>query len=198
MRIKNILGLLYLIPLLAVLGALTYPSEARAQYRTIDLGSPDPIEVGVIGDPLSLIRIPPGAFGNHPPGTLATIGIDIPLCDGPGCLGGRAYLVSFNDGGCCGGGALVRPVTVELRYDEEEVQRFGIQEEDVVLARYDADHRQWTALANLKVDPERNVVSGVEGNNIRLFVGVFAFSPQPAAPASWGRIKALFRGGMAR
>jgi hypothetical protein len=172
---------------------LSAAPAALAQFQEIDLGSPDPIDVLAYGDPLSLVHIPPGAFGDHPPGTIARIGIDIPICNGPNCLGGRALLVSYDDGGCCGSGALVLPVIVQVRYDEEEVRRFGIAEEDVVIAKYDADHRVWIPFSAQSVDVDQNVVRAAESQSIRLFVAAFAAAPQPVAPASWGRIKSLFR-----
>lgn len=183
------------IVLLALAG---HAPEISAQPRQIDLGSPETIEVTAPGDPLSLVRIPPGAFGKFPPGTWATIGMDIPSCNGPNCLSGRAYLVWFDDGGCCGGGALVGPVTVQIRYDEEEVRRFGVDETDVVLAEYDPDHRQWVPVSEQTIDVEQNIVFAPEADNIRIFVAAFASAPQPVAPATWGGIKAVFGNGVAR
>jgi len=166
--------------------------EAAAQPVQIDLGSSEVIDVHFLGDPLTFVRIPPGAFGVYPPGTLAWIALDIPICNGPNCLGGRSYLVSFDDGGCCGGGALEDPVLIQIGYNEEEVRLLGVEEDELVLARYDRVTESWVALPDQTIDADQNVVRAPETEDIHIFVGVFASAPQPVEPTTWGGIKSLF------
>jgi hypothetical protein len=175
-------------------GLLASGQEAAAQATQIDLGSSETIELPAFFDPLTLIRIPPGAFGSYPPGTLAWVFMDIPSCNGPNCLGGRALLVSFDDGGCCGYGVLQNPIEVQVSYNEADVELFGVEEDELVLAEYDEVHRQWVPLPDQTIDAEQNVVRAPETENIRIFVGVFAGAPTPVEPSTWGGVKALFGG----
>jgi hypothetical protein len=180
---------------MALAGLTTSGSNSAAQTFEIDLGSSEAIDVHFFLDPLTLVHIPPGAFGVHPPGTLARISLDIPNCDGPNCLGGRALLVSFDDGGCCGSGRLENPVWVQVSYNEEDARQFGVDEDDLVLARYDRVTDGWIPLSDQTIDPDLNAIRAPEAENIQnLFVGVFATAPQPVEPATWGGIKSLFGG----
>ncbi len=174
---------------LSLLAAPPSPLVAAAAAELIDLGSPIPVEVHFLFDPLTLVRIPPGAFGSYPEGTLAEIQVDMPSCNGPNCISGQGLLVAF-DGRYSGD--LVSPVTMQIRYDEEAVRLFGVTEEDLVIARWDERFRDWRPYAGQEIDPERNLISAPETENIRAFVAVFAGNPAPVAPRSWGAIKALY------
>jgi hypothetical protein len=164
-----------------------FPAVARAD--SIDLGAVDTVEVPFLLEPLTLIRIPPGAFGSYPPGTLAEIAIDAPICNGPNCINGQGLLVAF-DGRYPGD--LQLPVTIQIHYDEAAVRQFGVTEADLVLARFEERFQEWRPCSGQKIDPERNLITGTETQNIRVFVAVFAGSPQPVAPGTWGAVKALF------
>jgi hypothetical protein len=172
----------------AVVAAALLPAAARADL--IDLGATETIEVPFAIDPETLVRIPPGAFGKYPPGTLAEIAIDAPNCNGPNCINGQGILVAF-DGRYLGD--LVLPVTVQVHYAEEAVRQFGVAEADLVLARFEERVQEWRPYPAQTIDAERNLIAAPETRNIRLFVAVFAGAPQAVAPGSWGAIKALFR-----
>ena len=59
------------LPLFIVLFAMTGARPGTALADWIDLGATSVVEVPLAWDPLTLVRIPPGAFGVHSPGTLA-------------------------------------------------------------------------------------------------------------------------------
>jgi hypothetical protein len=176
---------------LALGGGLASALAPRpAAAEVIDLGSPDTTEVHFLLDPLTLVRIPPGAFGARPPGTYAWLTLDAPTCEGPNCIGGQGMLVLFDPGFS---GELALPVTIQVRYDEEAVRRFGVEEEDLFFAWYNEGSRRWVPFSAWTIDTERNFVRASEDRDIRRFVAVFAFSPEPVAPATWGAVKGLFR-----
>ena len=165
------------------------PIAAPAGAEVIDLGSKVPAEVHFLNDPLTFVRVPPGAFGTYPPGTLADLTVDMPICNGPQCVSGNGLLVSF-DGRYSGD--LVLPVTLAMRYDQDLVEAYGIDEEAIHFCRYDAGQRAWLPMPDQQVDVDNDVVYASEPGNIRQFVAVFAFLPEPVAPGTWGGLKALF------
>lgn len=179
--------------LLAAAFLLPAAREAAGQGQWIDLGAPNTVEVAFAFDPLTLVRIPPGAFGERARGTLAHVLIDAPSCNGPECVSGQGFLMTFNDGGCCGGGVLERPVVFQVHYFEAAVRIYGGREEDVVLAGYEPHRQEWVPLDQVAVDSERDVVSGLERSDIRRFVAAFAGPRTPVEPRTWGAVKALFR-----
>jgi hypothetical protein len=158
----------------------------------IDLGASEEIEVSLPWDPLTLVRIPPGACGDLPQGTLALIELDAPTCNSPNCVSGQGFLVMLDDRGCCGEGFLERPVTFQVRYLEEAVRQFGADERDLYLAGYEPSRDEWVPLSGQLVDTERKIVQATESHDIRRFVAVFA-PGQTGERGSWGEIKALFR-----
>jgi len=173
-----------LILLVTALAAVPAPAAL------IDLGATETLEVPFAVDPATLLRIPPGALGVHPPGTLAEIAIDAPSCNGPNCINGQGILVAF-DGRYSGN--LFLPVTVQVHYDEEAVRQFGATEADLVLARYVEAEQEWRPYAGQTIDTQRNLVLAPETGSIRIFVAVFAGVPQAVSPGTWGAVKALFR-----
>ena len=177
------------LTLILGLGLAAGFGAGSAGAEIIDLGSKLPTEVHFLSDPWTYVRIPPGAFGAHPPGTLADLLVDMPSCDGPNCLSGQGLLVSF-DGRYSGD--LVLPVTFAMRYDEELVEAYGIEEEEILFCRYDVDHRAWLPMADQRVDVAEDVVFASESTNIRQFVAVFAVPPQAIEPGTWGGVKALY------
>ena len=160
-----------------------------AHAEVIDLGSKVPIEVHFLQDPWTYVLVPPGAFGAYPPGTLADLLVDMPSCDGPNCLSGQGLLVSF-DGRYSGDLAL--PVTFAMRYDQDLVEAYGIDEEEIRFCRYDIGTRAWLPMPDQRVDIDHDVVFASESTNIRQFVAVFATLPQAVGPGTWGGIKALY------
>ena len=171
--------------LIVLLFAGTRPGEAGV----IDLGAEASQEVHFFSDPLTFVRIPPGAFGPYPPGTLAQLILDSPSCNGPYCVGGQALLVTFDERYS---GDLVLPVTFSMRYDEQAVAAFGVPETDVLFCRYDLNARAWLPVSGQANDPNANAVSAPEAQNIRQSFAVFASNPAPVAAGTWGAIKARF------
>ncbi len=113
----------------------------------------------------------------------------MPTCDGPNCLSGQGLLVSF-DGRYSGD--LLAPVTLAMRYDQDLVEAYGIDEEEILFCRYDVGHRAWLPMPDQQVDVAEDVVFASESVNIRQFVAVFAVPPQAVGPGTWGGIKALY------
>lgn len=176
---------LILLVLTALLLGLVLPRYAAAEL--IDLGATETVEVNFLDDPRTLVRIPPGAFGEYPTGTFASIVLDAPLCNGPNCIGGRGMLVTFDMGFS---GFLEKPVIMQVGYDEESVGVFGVGEEDLVLAAFNG--RQWAPMEDQVIDTEQDVVWAAETHSIRQFIAIFAANPAPVEPATWGGIKAAF------
>jgi hypothetical protein len=174
---------------LALLTLFVSASMGPAAADVIDLGAQKPQAVHFFADPFTFVRIPPGAFGNFPPGTLAQLILDSPTCNGPYCVGGQALLVTF-DGRFPGD--LVLPATFSMRYDEQAVAAFGVPETDILLCRFDGSARAWLPIAGQVIDPDLNWIAAPETQNIRQAFAVFASNPAPVAPHTWGAIKALF------
>jgi hypothetical protein len=162
-------------------------AAGQATAEMIDLGSSETSEVHFLDDPDTLVRVPPGAFGVFPPGTYASLFLDAPTCNGPNCIGGRGMLVIF-DGRYTG--LLEKPVMMQVGYDEASVEIFGGTEEDLVLACFNG--RQWVPMEDQVIDTERNVAMAPETQDIRQFVAVFASTPAPVEPVTWGAIKGVF------
>ena len=174
---------------IAILCAGLTASAPPATADVIDLGADVVQEVHFLGDPFTFVRIPPGAFGDYPAGTLAQLTLDAPSCNGPYCVGGQALLVLF-DGRFSGD--LVKPVTFSVRYDEGAVAAFGVPETEILICRYDVDARAWVPMPGRELDPDLNWIAAAEAENIRQSVAVFAQSPAPVGERTWGAIKALF------
>jgi hypothetical protein len=105
--------------LVSMLLAAAIASDGARAGEWIDLGASEEITVELAWDPQTLVRIPPGAFGDLPAGTLAFISLDAPTCNSPNCVIGQGFLVTLDDRGCCGDGLLEdRPGGRDSRHQE--------------------------------------------------------------------------------